>query len=152
MPAEKTSRGRWYTEDMQVSSPLATAPLAAAVAILGLLGHRCLARLALRPDHRQDHRLVLLVGGVGVRQPGWLRLLHRLRDLRRARVGCRYGLVCPPPRPLAVGAVGEAPDARARSAQPAHPRLASSASLSRCVPPSGSYFRPLGYLGMLERM
>ena len=89
-------------------------PLAGVICVARSARRRRVGRLALRPDAHTDRRLVLVVGGVGVRQPGRLRLLRRLRGLRRARMGRRDGVVRAPARPLAIGALGEAVHATAR--------------------------------------
>jgi hypothetical protein len=41
-----------------------------------------MGRLALRADAGSSHRLVLVVGGMGVRESGWLRLLLRVPGAR----------------------------------------------------------------------
>lgn len=79
-----------------------------------------MGRLAPRTDLDSGHRLVLVVGGLGVRQPGSLRLLRRLPPARGARMGWRDDLVCQASRALALGTLGEAVRASARQAQPAY--------------------------------
>jgi hypothetical protein len=76
--------------------------------------HARLARLALRPNADPPHRLVLLGGRVGVREPGRLRLLSRLCHARHDRVGSRHALVRPPSRPLALAALSQAAHAPPR--------------------------------------
>jgi len=81
-----------------------------------------MGRLALRADSGSCQRLVLLVDGVGMRRPGWLRVLRRLTPARRARMGRRDDLVREASRALALDTVGEALRAPARQAQPSHAR------------------------------
>jgi hypothetical protein len=90
------------------------------------------------------HRPVLVVGGVGVRQPGRLWLLCRVRPARNARVGRRYGPVRQAPRALALGALGEAVRARALQAQPAHADQAPRRRHSSTPPPPELHASPLG--------
>jgi Family of unknown function (DUF6444) len=65
-------------------------------------------RLALRTDADARRRLVLMVGGMGVRQRGRLRILRRVPHPRHARVGRRDDLVREATRTLAFGTLGEA--------------------------------------------
>jgi hypothetical protein len=87
-----------------------------------------MARLALWPDPHPPHRLVLMVGCMGVWQPGRLRLLRRVPAPRHARLGSRHALVRPAPRPLALAALSQA-------LHPPAPPLAQSSSPSSELPP-----------------
>jgi hypothetical protein len=95
-------------------------------------------RLALRADPDPDHRLVFVVGGVGVRQPRRLRLLPRLRPVRHPHMELRDHLVRSAPRALAVGDLGEAIHAPARQPRPASPhRVPRSSGRSAPSPLAG---------------
>ncbi len=81
-------------------------------------------RLALRANPDSAHRLVLVVGCVGVRQPGRLLLLRCLRLARHAGMGRRDHLVRQASRAVALGTLGDPVRTPARQAQPGHPRRA----------------------------
>jgi hypothetical protein len=75
-------------------------------------------RLALRADTATHHRLVLVVGGVGMRRPRGLLVLRCIPRAGGALLGRGHGLVRAAPRPLAVAALAASADPGARQAQP----------------------------------
>jgi hypothetical protein len=91
--------------------------------------------LALRTYVAPRRRLVLVVAGVGVRQPRWLRLLRCLPPARRACMGKWDDLVRQASRALAVGALGEALCAHPGSEQSASPRRAARRPRRSTSPP-----------------
>jgi hypothetical protein len=97
-------------------------------------------RLAFWADPDSRHRLVLVVGGVGVRQPGRLRLLRCLPSARCAGMGRWDDLARQASRALAFGTLGEAIRAPARGAQPGHPRRAPRHRHRSAPPPIASSF------------
>jgi hypothetical protein len=79
----------------------------------------CLDRLAPRPITPSPSRLLFVVGGMDMRERGWLRLLSRLPRARHARLGRRYGVVRETASSLAIRDLGTTTRAFARQAEPA---------------------------------
>ncbi len=122
---ERTIPGNWYTGRRALSGGRPTRlrwPTRRRDRCARLPWRRRLDRLALRADPDSCHRLVCMVGGMGVRQPRRLWLLRGVSVPRRAGLGSWDNLVREASRALALDTLGEAICAPARQAQSGEPR------------------------------